>query len=301
VVAPTGTSLSALQLLKDGGTQVKTVRPAGRTARLSLLPGRYVLSDSSDPPTYLDPAVITVRADTPQTVRLDALYGQLTLQPAAGRVAVPGFELEDARTGKSVHSVDRAQAAQSLYVRPGRYLLSFWPSEYASTLPVIIQAHHQTTLNLARLYGQLTVTQLAGAPPSGFDVYAAQTHQLRMGITADQARRGVFVPIGRYRLHFYFSDVYLDPIEVTLTSGTHSRVDLNTLFTRVRTPAVVPDYSVTYSWRAGEVPQTLQARTKARTYYIRAGTYRLQVEAHDSTRVLTLHAPLGRVTTLPTH
>jgi serine/threonine protein kinase len=300
VVAPSGTSLpQQVQLQEEGGGEVKSLTPGGSTAQLSLLPGQYLLTDSSDPATFLGPAVITVRPHTPQTVHLDALYGHLTLLPAAGRVAVPGFELQDPRTGKSVTSANRSEAAQGVYVRPGRYLLSPWPADFVSPLPVTIRAHHQTTLNLARLYGQLRVTQLADAPPSGFNVYDAQTQQLRAGANADQARLGAFVPVGRYQLHFYYSDVYLDPVPVTITAGRWSRVDLNTLFARVRTPAVAKDYSVTYSWRSGGISQTLQARTKARTYYIHAGTYRLQIEAPGSARVITLHAPLGKATTLP--
>jgi hypothetical protein len=164
---------------------------------------------------------------------------------------------------------------------------------------VAIRAKRGTTLDLARIYGQLQVTPLAGAPASGFDAYDARTQQRRTGMSAEQGRLGAFVPVGRYLLRFYQSDVYLDPVAVTVAAGRWSRVDLNALFTAVRTPAVAADYSVTYTWRTGGISQTLQARTRARTYYIRAGTYRLQIEAPSSTRVTTLHAPLGRLTALP--
>jgi hypothetical protein len=196
-------------------------------------------------------------------------------------------------------SANRAEAARGVYVPPGHYLLSPWPADFSSPLPVSITAQHQTTLDLARLYGQLRVTPLAGAPTSGFDAYDAGTQQRRTGMSAEQARLGAFVPVGRYLLRFYQSDVFLDPVLVTITPGRWSRVDLNTLFTAVRTPTVATDYSVTYTWRSGGISQTLQARTRARTYYIRAGTYRLQVEAPGSTRVTTLRAPLGKVTALP--
>jgi hypothetical protein len=298
VVAPAGATLPAFQLGTTGKTRVRTVTPTGSTAQLSLLPGRYVLT-VSDTTVYLDPAVITVRAGTPQTIHLDALYGHLTLQPATGRIAVPGFELKDAPSGRDLHGVDSAQAAQGIYVRPGRYSVSPWPGEYTSPLTVTIRAGHRTTLNLAHFYGRLTVVQLAGAPPSGFDLLDPRTGRARTGVDAVQGRQGVFVPVGRYQVHFYYSDVYPDLLGVTIAPDAPSHVDLNALFTTVRTPAVSTNYGVTYSWRQGSVTQTLQAQTKARTYYIRAGTYRLEVAAQGSTRVVTLHAPLGKVTTLP--
>ena len=107
------------------------------------------------------------------------------------------------------------------------------------------------------------------------------------------------MPVGRYRIRFYNSDIYPDAIQVAIRPGGHTRVNLNSFFTAIRTPAVKSDYSVTYTWRVGQVTDTLQARAKSRTYYIRAGTYRLEVQSQAGTRVTTLHARLGRTTSLP--
>jgi hypothetical protein len=274
------------------------VTPKGSTVRFSLSPGQYRLTPA-DQDTYLDPAIITVRSGGPQTIHFDILFGRLLLQPPAGQVAAPGFELLDRRTGKSVHSVDGTQATQGVVVLAGHYTVWPWPSTYVSRIPVTIHPRHQTTLNLARLLGQLTVVPLTGAPPSGFDFVEAQTQRARFGADPGPARQGVFVPVGRYQLRFYNSDVYVDPVAVTIQPGGHTRIDLNTLFAAVRVPAVKTDYSVTYTWREGGVPRTLQALTKAHTYYLRAGTYRLQIDAPGSSRVVTVRTHPGRVTPLP--
>lgn len=260
LVGPGSSQLSPFRILDATGSVVRTITPTSARVHVSLVPGRYALT-LSDAPAYAQPAVVTVDPVKRQLIRLDTVYGRLTVLPPAGRIAVPGFDLTDARTGHLLHGVDGPVAAEGIYILPGRYTLGFYPSAYVLPSRVTIRAHRQTTLDLAHTFGFLTVVQLAHAPRSGFDLVNVDTGKTLTGAGASLGEQGVFLPPGRYAVRFYNSDVYIDSVDVTIRAGDQAHIDLNQLFAGIRIPAVATDYSVSYSWREGSALKKVDART----------------------------------------
>jgi hypothetical protein len=293
LVAPV--PVSRFAILDSGGSTVASGSPNGNTVQTRLPAGTYRF-DPINVEGLVLPVRFTVSPSRPQTVDLRRLYGRLSILPPAGRVSVPGLDLVQ---GSQSIGVDSTAATQGLYVAPGRYGISFYPSDFPVTLPITIGAGGTTSLDLSRTLGRLTVKPIPGAPPSGLDVHrGGAAGSVVTSVDTAQEAGGVFLPVGRDTLVFDNSDVYVDPVPVTITAGKVSHVDLPTVMATVAVPAA-PSYTLTYSWREAGVLRSVTATSRPQTVYVRAGTYRMEISNGGTTRVTTLYLAPGRTTRLP--
>jgi hypothetical protein len=228
-------------------------------------------------------------------ISLDQRYGRLVLLPPAHQVTASGYNLSPAGTQKNVGGVDASHATSGVYILPGRYNLTYYGGQYVVPSTVALTAGHTTTLNLAKTFGMLRILPLKGHP-SGFN---AGTNNV-IGATADQARAGIYVPPGHYRLQFY-SSLYSDPLPATVTAGSQTTIDLNSRYAPVIVPATRGSNNIEYAWREGSAVRTLDTADKAQLGYILAGTYRVQLSSGGATAFITLHARPGHTVHLPDH
>jgi hypothetical protein len=294
-----GGAATQFTLADTGGAKVRTLSIDSTGSPITLREGRYSLIPQSGT-TYAGPVTIQVTSSPKEVIRVDRLYGHLSVRPPAGSVAVPGFDLRrsGARGIVGISGSD-AQSKAGVYVAPGAYLAAFWPKDYPIPLPVSFAAGKPTVLNLAREYGRLSLVLFRGAPPSGFDVYRAGTTTSLSGINPAQGQSGFFLPAGRYSIAFYNSDAYLDPVTFTIAAGRATLLDLNHVLAAVRAPVLPANSSLSFSWLEGDTLRTIAASASAKTYYIRSGVYRLQITLGLASRVTTLRAKAGTVTNLP--
>lgn len=293
LVAPASVTVSRFSIVHDGGA-VASGAPNSSTLQVHLAPGRYVFHPiDSDGLAF--PVRFAVSSSASQIVRLDRLYGRLSIVPVAGRVSVPGLDLQ---RGAVSEGVSTTAATQGAYVAPGRYIVGFYPSEFPFKPRVLVRAGRTTPLNLSRIFGHLSLAMVAGGPASGLSIRRRESGVLVTGIDSSQEVGGVFIPPGRFWLVFDNSDAYPDPVPVTVRAGQSVHLDLNSVLARLVLPAA-PSDTLMYSWREAGTLRTLTATPQSQTVYVRAGTHRVEINRNNSTRVITIHAVAGSTVHLP--
>jgi hypothetical protein len=166
-----------------------------------LLPGRYTFVPDSS--AALDSFQATIRAGHTNTLDLAHLYGGLEVGAASG-LPLESYDIHDAASGATLHSVYGDDVRKRAYLRPGQYTIapsasSSAPATYMDSLPVAIRAGKVERLDLGAAYTRLQIPAVSSQDNVTYTWRDSASNTVQ-NIDATARAQLEYIRPGRYRI-----------------------------------------------------------------------------------------------------
>jgi serine/threonine-protein kinase len=281
VVPPHGLPLSGIEVDHLDGKYIMNLNDdAANVGGTQAIPaGSYTLSLGSP---FLGPVPFKGRAGSTTVLRIANLYARLLVVPPAG-VPPPGFSLNDPKTNADKGDVKGTDGQTGVFVKAGRYLVSFdSASQFVTPLPITLVKGQTEKLRLAAVFGKITVTAFPGTRLPTFDLADIKSKKtLIYGADNVRAEEGLYVSPGPYEIVLDSAPGYLDSVAVTALKGKAAAVHLGRELAGLQ---LVPLPQVKLAQfdidnLKGQSVHTVSTTAPDNTVYLRPGRYRLDLSS----------------------